>query len=119
FQLVFTVVKIAIIVGIAAVGFTYGEGAWAHFAGDYAGAKGGMLGFMAALVAALWAYDGWNDLNMVAGEVRNPERTIPIALIVGVAIVGALYMLLNAAVQYVLPADVIANSPRPASDAMA
>jgi basic amino acid/polyamine antiporter, APA family len=74
---------------------------------------------MAALVAALWAYDGWNDLNMVAGEVRNPERSIPIALIVGVATVGALYMLLNAAVQYVLPANVIANTPRPASEAMA
>ena len=43
------------------------------------------------MVAALWAYDGWNDLNQVAGEVRNPERSIPVALIAGVAIVGALY----------------------------
>jgi len=119
FQLIFTVLKIAIVLGIVVLGFTYGGGAWTHFAGHYAGAKGGILGFMAALVAALWAYDGWNDLNMVAGEVKNPERSIPIALIAGVAIVGALYMLLNAAVQYVLPADVIANSPRPASDAMA
>jgi APA family basic amino acid/polyamine antiporter len=74
---------------------------------------------MAALVAALWAYDGWNDLNMVAGEIRQPERNIPIALIAGVATVGALYMLVNAAVQYVLPADAIAASPRPASDAIA
>jgi len=73
---------------------------------------------MAALVAALWAYDGWNDLNMVAGEIRKPERNIPIALIVGVATVGALYMLVNAAVQYVLPVDAIAASPRPASDAL-
>ena len=40
---------------------------------------------MAALVAALWAYDGWNDLNMVAGEVKRPEKTIPLALITGVA----------------------------------
>ncbi len=73
---------------------------------------------MAALVAALWAYDGWNDLNMVAGEVRQPERNIPIALIAGVATVGALYMLVNAAVQFVLPADAIAMSPRPASEAI-
>jgi basic amino acid/polyamine antiporter, APA family len=73
---------------------------------------------MAALVAALWAYDGWNDLNMVAGEIREPERNLPIALIAGVATVGALYMLVNAAVQYVLPAAAIAASPRPASDAM-
>jgi APA family basic amino acid/polyamine antiporter len=74
---------------------------------------------MAALVAALWAYDGWNDLNMVAGEVKQPERNIPIALIAGVATVGVLYVLVNAAVQYVLPASAIAASPRPASDAVA
>jgi APA family basic amino acid/polyamine antiporter len=74
---------------------------------------------MAALVAALWAYDGWNDLNMVAGEVKRPERNIPIALIAGVATVGVLYVLMNAAVQYVLPANAIAASARPASDAVA
>jgi APA family basic amino acid/polyamine antiporter len=74
---------------------------------------------MAALVAALWAYDGWNDLNMVAGEVKKPERSIPIALIAGVATVGLLYVLVNAGVQYVLPASAIAASPRPASDAVA
>ena len=69
-------------------------------------------------MAALWAYDGWNDLNMVAGEIRQPERTIPIALIAGVATVGALYVMVNASVQFVLPATVIAASPRPASDAI-
>jgi APA family basic amino acid/polyamine antiporter len=56
---------------------------------------------------------------MVAGEVKQPERNIPIALIAGVATVGALYMLMNAGVQYVLPANAIAASPRPASDAVA
>jgi APA family basic amino acid/polyamine antiporter len=118
FQLVFTVLKVAIILAIVAVGFSYRGGSWSHFAGEYAAAKGGIAGFMAALVAALWAYDGWNDLNMVAGEIRQPEHNIPIALIVGVATVGALYMLVNAAVQFVLPADAIAVSPRPASDAI-
>ena len=119
FQLIFTLLKVAIILGIVAIGFSYRGGSWTHFAGTYAAAKGGIAGFMAALVAALWAYDGWNDLNMVAGEIRQPERNIPIALIVGVATVGALYMLVNAAVQFVLPADAIAASPRPASDAIA
>jgi basic amino acid/polyamine antiporter, APA family len=123
FQLVFTLLKIAIILAIVFVcfsgmGHVSGRG-WANFAGTFAGAKGGVAGFMAALVAALWAYDGWNDLNMVAGEVKNPERSIPIALVAGVAIVAALYMLMNAAVQYVLPASVIAASPRPASHAVA
>jgi APA family basic amino acid/polyamine antiporter len=123
FQLVFTLLKIVIILGIvvicfAGAGSVAGHG-WSNFAGEFSGAKGGIAGFMAALVAALWAYDGWNDLNMVAGEVKHPERSIPIALIAGVATVAALYMLVNAGVQYVLPANAIAASPRAASDAVA
>ncbi len=123
FQLVFTLLKVAIILGIVVVCFSgIGDAAgrgWANFAGTFTGAKGGIAGFMAALVAALWAYDGWNDLNMVAGEVKRPGRNIPIALIAGVATVGVLYVLVNAGVQYVLPANLIAASPRPASDAVA
>jgi basic amino acid/polyamine antiporter, APA family len=119
FQLVFTLLKVAIILSIGLIGFSYASGTWRNFAGSYSGAAGGVAGFMAALVAALWAYDGWNDLNMVSGEIREPERSIPIALIVGVAAVGILYMLVNAAVQYVLPASTVATSLRPASDATA
>ena len=120
FQLVFTLLKIAIILGVVVVCFGYRGGAgWSNFATTFLGAKGGLAGFMAALIAALWAYDGWNDLNMVAGEIRQPERNIPIALIAGVAVVGALYVLVNAGVQYVLPASTIAASQRPASDAIA
>jgi APA family basic amino acid/polyamine antiporter len=123
FQLVFTVLKVAIILGIVVICFSgVGSGAgrgWSNFATTFTGAKGGIAGFMAALVAALWAYDGWNDLNMVAGEVKRPGRNIPIALIAGVATVGVLYVLMNAGVQYVLPASAIAASPRPASDAVA
>jgi basic amino acid/polyamine antiporter, APA family len=123
FQLVFTLLKVAIILGIvvlcfSGIGSVPGRG-WANFASTFIGAKGGVAGFMAALVAALWAYDGWNDLNMVAGEIKQPETSIPIALIAGVATVGALYMLLNAGVQYVLPANAIAASARPASEAVA
>ena len=73
---------------------------------------------MIALIAALWAYDGWNDLTMVAGEVRNPKRSLPIALIAGLGIVGVLYMATNAAIQYVLPAGAIAASPLPAVAAL-
>lgn len=119
FQLVFTLLKIAMIVAIIVAGFTASSGTWDNFHTSFPGATGGIAGFMAALVAALWAYDGWNDLNMVAGEVRRPERTIPIALIAGVAIVAMLYMGVNAAVLYVLPASAVAASMRPASDAMA
>ena len=119
FQLVFTVLKIVMIVGVAVVGFTAASGTWQNFHTHYAAAPGGIAGFMAALVAALWAFDGWADLTMVGGEIRRPERNIPIALIAGVGIVALLYMLNNAAVQYVLPAWQIAASPRPSSTATA
>jgi APA family basic amino acid/polyamine antiporter len=117
FQLVFTLLKVGIIVAIAFVGFGSSVGTWRNFATEFAGAKGGVVGFMAALVAALWAYDGWNDLNMVSGEIRNPERSIPVALIAGVAIVALLYVGVNAAVQFVMPASAVAASPVPASAA--
>jgi APA family basic amino acid/polyamine antiporter len=119
FQFLFTLLKVAIILAIIAVGFSYQGGTWANFATGFAGAKGGLGGFFAALVAALWAYDGWNDLTMVAGEIRNPQRNIPLSLIWGVATVGALYILMNAAVQYAMPASAVAASARPAADAVA
>lgn len=117
FQFIFTLLKVAIILGIVFIGLSYSHGSFAHFS-ERTKALGGMVGFMAALRAALWAYDGWNDLNMVSEEIRDPSRTIPIALIAGVATIGVLYMLVNAAVQYVLPAATIAASERPASDAV-
>ena len=119
FQVVFTLLKILIIVAVALLAFTASSGTWRNFATTFTGATGGFAGFMAALIAALWAYDGWNDLNMVSGEIRNPGKVIPIALIAGVGVVAGLYMLTNAAVQYVLPAASIAASPRPASEATA
>lgn len=119
FQFLFTLLKVATILGIVAIGFSYRGGSWSNFATEFVGAKGGVHGFFLALVAALWAYDGWNDLNMVAGEIRNPQRNIPLGLIWGVATVGLLYILVNAAVQYVLPASAVAGSERPASEAVA
>jgi basic amino acid/polyamine antiporter, APA family len=115
FQLVFTTLKVGMIVAIIFIGFTAATGNWGNFHTTFAGAKGGFTGFMLALTAALWAYDGWNDLNMVSGEISNPGRNIPIALIAGVALVAALYMGINAAVQYVMPATMIAGAKVPAS----
>src|SRR5260370_15194293 len=113
-QLVFTVLKVAIILGIVVVCFGGGAvgGGWNNFASTFTGAKGGIAGFMAALVAALWAYDGWYDLNMVAGEVKKPERDIPIALVACVSTVGVLYVLVQSGEQYVLPAHVLTVSAR-------
>src|SRR5262245_2916278 len=65
FQLAFTILKIALIIVISALALA-SHGTWEHFAGHYAAATGGNVGFILAVKAALWAYDGWSDLNMVA-----------------------------------------------------
>jgi APA family basic amino acid/polyamine antiporter len=118
FQVVFTLLKVLMILSIAVVCFGSGSGDFGNFTSDFEGARGGVTGFMIALIAALWAYDGWNNLVMVAGEIRRPETDIPKALIFGVAAVAFLYMLTNAAVQYMMPAADVAAVQRPASDAM-
>ncbi len=118
FQLVFTVLKGILILIVAAFCFTSATGSWSNFATSVPHAAGGFSGFMAALIATLWAYDGWNDLTMVAGEVRRPERSLPIALIGGLCVVGVLFMATNAAIQYILPAARIAASEQPAVTAL-
>jgi APA family basic amino acid/polyamine antiporter len=117
FQLAFTALKLVLIVLIAAIAFS-SHGSWTHFAQSYAAGVGGVVGFILAVKAALWAYDGWSDLNMVAEEVRDPERNIPLALIGGLLVIAVLYMLVNAAVQYALPPAAVAVSSSPMSDAV-
>jgi basic amino acid/polyamine antiporter, APA family len=118
FQLIFTALKVVMVVVIVAAVFGAASGSCSNFGLAFGDAKGGFAGFMAALVAALWAYDGWNDLNMVGGEMRDPQRTIPRALICGVAVVGVLYMAVNAAVLYAMPPNAVAKSDVAAADAM-
>jgi APA family basic amino acid/polyamine antiporter len=119
FQLFFTVLKIVIIVAIVVAGFSYRSGGWHNFSTSSPNPTGGLAGFMAALLAALWAYDGWNLVTTVSGEIRDPRRSLPIALAFGVATVAVLYIAVNAALQFVMPASGIAGSPQPASAAMA
>ncbi len=118
FQLVFTILKVLLILIVAGLCFAATSGSLSNFTTTLPHAVGGLTGFMAALIATLWAYDGWNDLTMVAGEVRRPERSLPIALIGGLFIVGFLFMATNAAIQYILPAVQIAASERPAVSAL-
>jgi APA family basic amino acid/polyamine antiporter len=118
FQLVFTILKAILILIVAVFCFASVTGSWSNFGTTLPHAVGGLSGFMAALIATLWAYDGWNDLTMVAGEVKRPERSLPIALIGGLFIVGILFMATNAAIQYILPAAQIAASDRPAVAAL-
>lgn len=69
------------------------------------------------LVAALWAYDGWENLTTLSGEVRNPQRNLPLALIGGVIVVLIVYILINTAYLRALPLPQVAASKSIASDA--
>jgi basic amino acid/polyamine antiporter, APA family len=71
-----------------------------------------------AVAAGLFAFGGWHMVTYAAGETRNPERTIPRALLLGTLIVTACYILLNAAYHYVLPLSDVAGSTHVAADAM-
>jgi basic amino acid/polyamine antiporter, APA family len=73
--------------------------------------------FGVALIAAFWAYDGWNNVGYLAGEVQNPRRIVPLAMVGGIAIVGVLYVLTNLAIHLAMPPDELARSVHPAIDA--
>src|SRR5881409_2379245 len=77
----------------------------------------GLSPFLLAMVAILWAYDGWGDLAFVGGEVQDPERNLPRALILGTTAVIAIYLLVNAAYLYLIPIGQMARSPLVAADA--
>src|SRR6185503_5684471 len=76
-----------------------------------AAARGGIAGFGAAMLGALWAYNGWNEVTYVAGEVKDPERNLPRAIIGGILVVAALYVFANAAYLYVLSPERLASVP--------
>jgi basic amino acid/polyamine antiporter, APA family len=116
-QVAVTVLKVVLILGIIAVGFS-AAGASSSNLRTAVPATGGINAFFAALVAALWAYDGWNNLSMVSSEIRQPQRNLPIALILGTMIVMAIYLVTNLAYFMVLPADAVAQSPRVAAEMM-
>ncbi len=111
-QAVLTLAKVLAIASIAVGVFFFAPTAtWEHLRAP-AGVPAwcGFSAFGAAMLAALWAFDGWNNMPMAAGEVRDPGRNIPRALIGGMAIVLAVYGLLNLAYCYALPIDAIASS---------
>jgi basic amino acid/polyamine antiporter, APA family len=116
-QVILTAAKVCAVVLLCALIFTLGKAAHqgviasadqpVHFAS-----------FGLAVAAGLFAFGGWHMVSYSAGEARNPERTIPRALIFGVLIVTACYTLLNAAYLYVMPLGSVATSTRVAADAM-
>jgi len=116
-QVAATLLKVGLIAAIILIGLGSHIGAAANFHSTVS-APGGILGFFAALVGALWAYDGWNNVTMVASEIRRPQRNLPLALILGTIAVIAIYLLANLAYFYVLPAATVASTDRVASEMM-
>ena len=120
-QVALTILKIAAVLAIVAAGFWFGHGSVSHFHPFWPvkNSAGTLTAFLAALAAALWAYDGWEDLNRVGSEVQNPERNFHRALVGGVVLVAVIYMFFNAVCFYVLPFASVAGSQHVASDVMA
>jgi APA family basic amino acid/polyamine antiporter len=111
--------KIAGIASLVVAAFLFGDpgtGSFGRGAAPLGEARWGAVGF--ALVAALWAYNGFNDMVAVAGEVRDPGRVLPQALLLGVILVVAVYVAANAAYLFVLPFAALRESPVVASDTM-
>jgi APA family basic amino acid/polyamine antiporter len=104
-QNLFTVVKIGTIAGIIILGFAIGKGTPPDLSMNSSGMSFGSLiiGFGVSLVAVAWAFDGWNNVNFVAGEIKNPKRNLPLALILGTLGITCLYVLVNYIYLYALP----------------
>jgi APA family basic amino acid/polyamine antiporter len=113
------VAKVAAIATLVLAAFLLGDGdAGSLGRGAPAAGQAHWGGVGLALVAALWAYNGIHDMICVAGEVKDPGRVLPRALLAGVMTIIVVYLAANAAYLYVLPFDTLKTSPLVASDTM-
>jgi APA family basic amino acid/polyamine antiporter len=105
-----TIVKYGALAALGLLAFTAGQGSTAHFSS--ASSSGINLSLIAtALIAIMWTYDGWADLSFMGGEVKNPGRNLPLALILGTCGILLIYLLLNLAYIYLVPLSEMARSP--------
>jgi basic amino acid/polyamine antiporter, APA family len=118
--LVLTIAKVGLVLAVGMGAFIFSSGDWSHLlasglAGTCEGvagsARGGLAGFGAAMLGALWAYDGWQNVAGLAGEVRDPQRNLPRAFVGGTLVVAALYLFVNVAYFYALTPLQIASVP--------
>lgn len=120
-QSIVTYIKILTIIVLSLLLFTYGNGSLNNLSNGFALPQEtsknilSLLGL--ALAGAFWAYDGWNNLTFVSGEVKQAQRNVPLGLLFGTLIVIVVYMLINAAYLYVLPIEEMAKSPLVAATA--
>ncbi len=112
-----TILKVLVVLGVGLGAFLYQDGSWSHLGMANIGGTceavavtgGGFSGFAAAMLGALWAYDGWNNISYMAGEVKHPDRNLPLALISSMFIVILLYVLVNVSYYYVLTPTEVAS----------
>jgi APA family basic amino acid/polyamine antiporter len=120
-QVVFTIIKIAGIVLLVAGLLLSGNGLLKNFTSSSSTINPTGFALIAALVAAsngaLQAFDGCNNMLNIAGEIKDPGKNIPRSLFIGLGTCIGIYLLINAALFYVLPVDVMAGSALVASDA--
>jgi APA family basic amino acid/polyamine antiporter len=100
-QNILTVIKVLIVAGLAAAGMVLGRGNGWSPGGGMTG--GGLLPFGTAMMLVMFSYSGWNATSYVAGELRNPRRTLPLSLAAGTGIVIVLYMAVNIFIFRALP----------------
>lgn len=110
-----TIAKYGAMVLLVLLAFSSGAGEASHFASNGTGFQLSLMG--TAIVPIMWAYDGWADLTYMSGEVKDPNRTLPRALIIGTLLIIAIYLSVNAAYLYLVPIGEMAGQPLIASTA--
>ena len=122
--LLLTLAKVGLVLCVGIGAFVFAAGDWGHLSQSGLGgacenvagsARGGIAGFGAAMLGALWAYDGWQNVAPLAGEIRDPQRNLPRAFVGGTLVVAALYLFVNAAYFYALTPVEIASVPASSS----
>jgi len=116
---VLTTMKVVAMALLILASFVFGTGSAANFVTSAPNAPHGINIIFLVVMAtagAFWTYDGWNNITYIAGEVKEPSRTIPRGLLIGMLIVIGVYVSINLAYLYILPVEAMAKSKLVASD---
>lgn len=116
-HLILTIVKLSLIGTVVFGGLFFGQGDWGHFGLTLSPQDPGGLfqRFFGALVAALWAYEGWNTVSMMGSEIKDPQRNLPRALVGGILGIIVIYLLATVAYFYILTPTEIGEGDRVAA----
>lgn len=114
---VFTALKLLALAALIVLGFVLARASTSFASPVLPESTTGLVGsFGLAMAAAFFAYDGWNQSAFVAGEVKRPQRNIPLSMLIGVLVVMAVYVLANVVYAYVLPFDQVQGTSTLAAD---